>query len=332
MKFLKDPFLLSLIAVVIIALNFPARGDFAVFFEYLSNIFVALLFFVHGALLSRKAIIAGITHWRLHLFIFCCTFILFPVITYLLKPLFSPAFPAEVVAGVIYMALLPSTVQSSIAFTSIAKGNVPAAICSASISNMAGVFLTPILVNILLMKQVSGQSVNGFGTIVDTVVQIFIPFVIGHLLHNSFGKWLATKKWITKTVDNGTILLVVFVAFSESVVSKTWDNISLWMLVKLIILCAVILALVMVVIYFLSAKLGFNREDRIAILFCGSKKTLANGLPMARIIFAGLPIAGLILPIMIFHQIQLMVCSFLAQRFRREYERLEDRGKLIENS
>ncbi len=318
MKFLKDPFLISLIAVVIIALNFPARGNVAVFFEYLSGIFVALLFFVHGALLSRKAIIAGITHWKLHLFIFCCTFILFPVIAYLLKPLFSPMFPAEIVAGVIYMALLPSTVQSSIAFTSIAKGNVPAAICSASISNMAGVFLTPLLVNILLMKQVSGQSVSGFETITDTVVQILIPFVIGHLLYNSAGKWLSTKKWITKTVDNGTILLVVFVAFGESVVSKTWDNISAWMLVKLIILCTVILAIVMVAIYFTSAKLGFNKADRIAILFCGSKKTLANGLPMARIIFTGLPIAGLILPIMIFHQIQLMVCSFLAQKFRKE--------------
>ncbi|MCU7693794.1 bile acid:sodium symporter family protein [Haoranjiania flava] len=317
MKYVKDPFLLSLIAVVILAFNFPVRGSAAVFFDYLSYFVVALLFFVHGALLSRQSVIAGITHWRLHLFIFSCTFVLFPLLTFTLRPLFATQFPTEIIAGLIYLSLLPSTVQSSIAFTSIAKGNVPAAVCSASVSNLIGVFLTPVLVGVLMKNNASGAAAGGLETIRDTVLQIFVPFVAGHLLHNKIGGWLGQRRLFTKAVDNGTILLVVFIAFSESVVSNTWGNISTIMLLKLILVCSLLLALVMVIIYSVATAMKFNREDKIAILFCGSKKTLANGLPMARIIFSGIPIAGLILPLMIFHQVQLMVCSFLAQRFRR---------------
>ena len=311
-RLLPDNFTLTLIAVVAIASLLPCSGQAAVAFGWITNIAIALLFFLHGAKLSREAIIAGAGHWRLHLLVFACTFVLFPLLGLALKPLLSPLVGTELYMGMLYLCALPATVQSAIAFTSLARGNIPAAICSAAASSLFGIFLTPLLVALLL--DVHGDGGSTLDAIVKISVQLLLPFIAGQIARRWIGNWVAANKNWLRFVDQGSILLVVYTAFSEAVIEGLWHQVPLPNLLWLVLACCVLLALTLLIVYLLGKWLGFNMEDRITILFCGSKKSLATGVPMAQVLFAGAGIGLLILPLMLFHQIQLMVCAVLAQR------------------
>lgn len=313
-KLLPDNFTLSLVGTVILASLLPVHGQAAVGFNWLTNIAVGLLFFLHGAKLSREAIIAGATHWRLHLVVLLSTFALFPLIGLALKPLLSPLVTPALYAGVLFLCTLPSTVQSSIAFTSIAKGNVPAAVCSASASSLLGIFITPALVSVLVTNQAAAGT-SAWHTVGNIVLQLLVPFIAGQLLRPVIGGWIDRNRGILKFVDQGSILLVVYGAFSEAVTEGLWHHTSLGALGGLVLINVVLLAVALGVTIFTSKRLGFNRPDQITIIFCGSKKSLAAGVPMAKVIFASHTVGAAVLPLMLFHQIQLMVCAALAQRW-----------------
>ncbi|VVO55566.1 hypothetical protein PS858_00508 [Pseudomonas fluorescens] len=317
-RFLPDNFTLTLIGVVVLASLLPASGQVAVGFGWLTNLAIALLFFLHGAKLSRESIIAGAGHWRLHLLVFGLTFVLFPLLGLALKPLLSPMIGADLYMGMLYLCALPATVQSAIAFTSLARGNIPAAICSAAASSLFGIFLTPLLVTLLL--DVHGDGGSTLDAIVKISVQLLLPFIAGQIARRWIGAWVARNKSWLKFVDQGSILLVVYGAFSEAVIEGIWHQIPLWGLAGLVAVCCILLALVLLASTVLGKAFGFNQEDRITILFCGSKKSLATGVPMAQVLFAGSTIGVLILPLMLFHQIQLMVCAVLAQRYANRPE------------
>lgn len=317
-RFLPDNFTLTLIGVVIIASVLPASGQVAVGFGWLTNSAIALLFFLHGAKLSRESIIAGAGHWRLHLLVFGLTFVLFPLLGLALKPLMAPMIGDELYMGMLYLCALPATVQSAIAFTSLARGNIPAAICSAAASSLFGIFLTPLLVT--LMLDVHGDGGSTLDAIMKISVQLLLPFILGQIARRWIGAWVARNKSWLRFVDQGSILLVVYGAFSEAVNEGIWHQIPLWELAGLVVVCCILLALVIVAATVLGKAFGFNQEDRITILFCGSKKSLATGVPMAQVLFAGSTIGVLILPVMLFHQIQLMVCAVLAQRYAKRPE------------
>ncbi len=317
-RFLPDNFTLTLFAVVIIASLLPASGQVAVGVGWLTNITIALLFFLHGAKLSRESVIAGAGHWRLHLLIFGLTFVLFPLLGLALKPLLSPMIGDDLYMGMLYLCALPATVQSAIAFTSLARGNIPAAICSAAASSLFGIFLTPLLVTLLL--NVHGDGASTLDAILKISVQLLLPFIAGQIARRWIGAWVARNKGWLRFVDQGSILLVVYGAFSEAVIEGIWQQIPAWELAGLVGACCILLALVLVASTVLGKVFGFNQEDRITILFCGSKKSLATGVPMAQVLFAGSTIGVLILPLMLFHQIQLMVCAVLAQRFANRPE------------
>lgn len=317
-RFLPDNFTLMLITVVIIASFLPATGQVAVGFGWLTNIAIALLFFLHGAKLSRESIIAGAGHWRLHLLVFGLTFVLFPLLGLALKPVLSPLIGKDLYMGILYLCALPATVQSAIAFTSLARGNIPAAICSAAASSLFGIFLTPLLVTLLL--NVHGEGGSTLDAIVKISVQLLLPFIAGQIMRRWIGAWVGRNKNWLKFVDQGSILLVVYGAFSEAVSEGIWQKTPIWDLAGLVVVCCLLLTLVLVAATLLSKLFGFNQEDRITILFCGSKKSLATGVPMAQVLFAGSTIGLLILPLMLFHQIQLMVCAVVAQRYAKRAE------------
>ncbi|AZE05878.1 bile acid:sodium symporter family protein [Pseudomonas chlororaphis] len=317
-RLLPDNFTLTLIGVVLLASFLPASGQVALGFGWLTNAAIALLFFLHGAKLSREAIIAGAGHWRLHLLIFSLTFVLFPILGLALKPLLSPLIGNELYLGMLYLCALPATVQSAIAFTSLARGNVPAAICSAAASSLFGIFLTPLLVTLLL--NVHGDAGSTLDAIIKISVQLLLPFIAGQIARRWIGAWVGRNKNWLKFVDQGSILLVVYGAFSEAVNEGIWHQIPLWNLAGLVLACGVLLALALLASSLLSKLFGFNQEDRITILFCGSKKSLATGVPMAQVLFAGSTMGVLILPLMLFHQIQLMVCAVLAQHYAKRPE------------
>lgn len=318
LRILFDNFTLALLAVMAIATVFPCEGRGAVFFEWLTTLAIALLFFMHGAKLSREAILAGAGHWRLHLLVFACTFVLFPLLGLALKPVLTPLVGTELYLGMLYLCALPATVQSAIAFTSLARGNIPAAICSAAASSLIGIFLTPVLV--VLLMGVEGEAGSTLDSIGKIVLQLLVPFVAGQIARRWIGAWVTRNKGWLKSVDQGSILLVIYVAFSGAVVEGLWHLVPLTHLLGLVLACCLLLAIVLWLTQFLAKRLGFNLEDRITIIFAGSKKSLATGVPMAQVLFATNAVGMIILPLMIFHQIQLMVCAVLAQRYARRPE------------
>ncbi|MDB5998026.1 MAG: bile acid:sodium symporter [Pseudomonas sp.] len=317
-RLLPDNFTLTLIAVVATATLLPAQGQVAVAFSWITNIAISLLFFLHGAKLSRSAVIEGAGHWRLHLLIFICTFGLFPLLGLTLKPVLMPMVGPELYAGFLYVCVLPATVQSAIAFTSLARGNIPAAICSAAASSLVGIFITPVLVALLMGVHSDGSST--IEAIRKISIQLLLPFIAGQIARRWVGDWVNRNKVWLKNVDQGSILLVVYTAFSSAVIGGLWQQVPALKLLGVMFGCSLLLALALLVAQLLGKWLGFNLEDRITILFCGSKKSLATGVPMAQVLFAGSSIGVLILPLMLFHQIQLMVCAVLAQRYAKRPE------------
>ena len=309
-----DPYILALIATVALAAALPARGAAAPIVSGAVYGAVALLFFLYGARLAPQAVAAGIAHWRLQSLVLASTFLLFPAIgltvTTLLRPFLSP----ETTLGLMFVCVLPSTVQSSIAFTSIARGNVPAALCSASVSNLLGMFLTPALVALLLNARGAGFSLSALE---DIGLQLLLPFAAGQLVRPLIGPWLLRHKLITSIVDRGSILVVVYAAFSAGMVAGIWSQVGLGTLGLIVLLDVGMLGLVLCATTLVARWLGFSKEDEIAIVFCGSKKSMAGGIPMANILFPGHAVGLIVLPLMLFHQAQLFACANLAQRYAR---------------
>ncbi len=307
-----DPFLVKLLLAVLAASFFPAHGFGADLFSWATSFAIALLFFLHGARLSREAIIAGVLHWRLHLTIFAVTFAVFPLLGLLAKPFITSFVTHDLYLGILFLCCLPATVQSAIAFTSIARGNVPAAVCSASASSLLGVFITPLLVGLILVEGGSGTAPVSFDAIGKIMLQLLMPFIAGQLLRPWIGSWVRKRHGALKNVDQGTILLVVYTAFSAAVIGGLWANTPLSALLSLVVICAILLAVVLGISLLIGRLFRFNIEDRITLLFCGSKKSLSSGIPIANILFAGHAVGAIVLPIMIFHQIQLIVCAVIA--------------------
>lgn len=319
MKLLRifDPFTLTLLTTVLLATFLPAQGSWVGFFDGLTTAAIALLFFMHGAKLSREAIIAGSSHWRLHLWVMCSTFILFPILGVLFAWWAPVDVSPDIYAGFLYLCILPATVQSAIAFTSLAGGNVAAAVCSASASSLLGVFLSPVLVGVVMNVHGASGTLDQVGSI---MLQLLVPFVLGHLSRPWTAAFVSrNKKWIGKT-DQTSILLVVYTAFSEAVTHGIWHKVGVGSLLFIVAVSLVLLAIVITVNTFVARRLGFSKADEITIVFCGSKKSLANGIPMANILFPAATVGIMVLPLMIFHQIQLMLCAVLARRYKRQAE------------
>ena len=315
-RFLPDNFTLVLIAVVTLASILPAQGLVAQGFELLTTAAIALLFFLHGARLSRAAVVAGLSHWRLHLLVLGCTFALFPLLGLALKPLFSAMLTPDLALGMLFLCALPATVQSAIAFTAMARGNVAAAVCSASASSLIGVFITPLLVSLIVVAG-GVSTANPWDAVGRIMLQLMLPFVAGQLLQPWVGDTVKRHAAGLKFVDQGSILLVVYTAFSAAVVEGLWKQVPPVVLIGLVAACCLLLALALALTTWGSRWLGFSKEDEVTIVFCGSKKSLASGVPMAKVLFAAHTVGVMLLPLMIFHQIQLMVCAVLAQRYAK---------------
>lgn len=310
-----DTYILLLLGTVALASVLPARGVWAEVVGYIADAGIVLLFFLHGAKLSRAAIVEGVKHWRLHTAVGSVTYLVFPLLGLAVTSL--PFIDPSLAIGILFLTLLPSTVQSSIAFTAIARGNVAGAVCSASFSNLAGIFLTPLLAALLITGKAGGFSGDAVLTI---VCQLLLPFAVGHLLQPWIGAWVGRQKALLSTVDRGAILLVVYAAFGEAVREGLWSRVEGMDLVEILVASAAILAFVLVLTRLMARWLGFSREDAIVLQFCGSKKSLATGVPMAGVLFPAAQVGAIILPLMLFHQLQLMVCAVLARSYARQAE------------
>lgn len=318
-RFYIDGFVLAIFGAVAVATILPAEDSAATAVDWATKAAIALLFLLYGARLSPTETLAGLRHWRLHLVVLAATFAVFPLIGFPFRLLVPNVLTGDLYKGVLFFCLVPSTVQSSIAFTSIARGNVAGAVVSASLSNLLGVFITPLLV--VLLMDATGQASVDLSSVGDIMLQILLPFVVGQFARPLIIGWLRRHDRPTRLVDRGSILLVVYAAFSDGMNEHIWSTVSAWQLVAVGLVAVSILAIILGITAVAGRELGFNREDRIVIIFCGSKKSLATGVPMASVLFAGQPVSLIVLPLMIFHQVQLIACAAIAQHFARQHER-----------
>ena len=305
-----DPFTVLLLITVALASVLPCRGDVAGYFSVAAQWGIFLLFFLHGAKLSPAAIRAGALNWRLQGAILLVTFALFPVLGLVFRGL--PGLPTSLAIGLLFLTLLPSTVQSSIAFTSIAGGNVAAAVCAASFSNLVAIFLTPLLSG-LLIAHPGGQLVSVWDSVRTIATSLLLPFALGQMARPFLTGTLARYKALVGRVDRSSILLVVYTAFSAAVVEGLWSRVSGFDLLLLAGAAVVMLAIILLASWQIGRLLRLDRADGIVLLFCGSKKSLASGVPIAGALFPTAQVGMTILPLMVFHQIQLIICALIAR-------------------
>lgn len=319
MKRRVDWFLLALILVSVLAFVWPEPGSRggALHPELANKLGVALIFLLHGASLSLAALRAGLLQVRMHLLIQAVTFVAFPLLGLLLLALIPSAITSpELRLGVFFLCALPSTVSSSVTLTAAAHGNVPVAVFNATLSSLIGVVLTPFWVGLRLST--SGASLPLGPVILDLCLWLVLPFLLGQCARPWVGEFVSRHRRTLSLLDRATILLLVYTSFCDSVVGHVWTAQSPTALAVTFALCAILLAIALLGSSALGRTLGFRIEDRIALMFCGSKKTLASGVPMARVMFGATPSLGVILlPILIYHPLQLIVCGWLASRFAR---------------
>jgi sodium/bile acid cotransporter 7 len=318
-KFKPDWFLIGMVGATVLAWALPEPGAAGGWMhpEILTKAGVALIFFLHGLALSFAALRAGALNWRLHALVQGCTYLLFPLLGLALTAALASHVSPELNLGLFFLCALPSTVSSSVAMTAVAHGNVGGAVFNATLSSVIGVVVTPLWV--AWVMKTTGQTQPLVPVILDLVRWLILPLTVGQLLRPWLGAWAQRNKPGIQLVDRLTILLLVYTSFCDSFKQRVWTGHATGQVLLMVAVCTVLFAFVMLATSALARAWSFNREDRIVTIFCGSKKTLASGIPMAKLIFGTHPGMGLILlPIMIYHPLQLIVCGMLAQRWGRE--------------
>ena len=313
MRLRIDPFIVALLAAALVASFVPATGDGLEVLKGVSLVAIGLLFFLYGTRLSTAETLAGVRHWRLHAFVLATTFVAFPLAGLSARLLEPSILTPALASGVLLLCLVPTTVQSNVVYTRIAGGNVAGAVVSASLSSLIGVFLTPALVALLMAADATVDA----DSVLRIVLQLFVPFVAGQLLRPAIGAWLEDREPTFRFFERGSIVLVVFVAFSEGAEADIWSTLSVGSVLALVVVCTVLLAIAIGWTWGGGKALGFGRRDRITILFCGSNKSLASGLPIASVLFSGGTLALFVLPLMIYHQLQIIAGAMIANRLAR---------------
>jgi len=317
----RHGYMLSLVAAAVLGLLWPEPGSKGgvLHLDLITQLGVMLVFFLHGANLAPKNLRQGVTNWRLHLFVQASTYIVFPAIGALIFFSARDLLPTDLLLGVFYLCALPSTITSSVAMTALARGNIAGAIFNATLSGLIGMLITPALMSIVVST--TGKSLPLLPAIFGVMTTLLLPFVIGQILRPLLVNWLTRYKALVTLLDRGVIVLIVYASFCESSKAQVWSSYPLVSMVLLFVITALLLLVVLVATTWAARRLNFSTEDEIAAVFCGSKKSLANGMPMANVLLAGHAGLGvLVLPMMIYHQLQLLVCSVLAQRYARRYK------------
>ncbi|MDE5176949.1 bile acid:sodium symporter family protein [Vibrio fluvialis] len=323
-KLKKEWFLVGMVVAIALATitsEFGRSGG-VIHLDQLTGIGIAIVFFLHGLGLSPQAIKAGLTNWRLHVYIQMATFVVYPILWVIFGEAFLAYMPSALAFGFCYLLVLPSTISSSVAMTSVGKGNVPGAIFNASLSSILGVFITPLLIQLFMGFE--GVQLDLLDSVISISKLLLLPMIAGQIMRPYLVAWVDRHKAVVNKVDKYVILLIVYNAFCDSVVNGIWSEFSVGLLATSIIICTVILLIMVHLIQWGARRTKFTLPDEVAAVFCGTKKTLAAGIPMAKVIFGADPSLGMILlPIMLYHPIQIFYCAVLANRYARQSESLK---------
>ncbi|EKO3508474.1 bile acid:sodium symporter [Vibrio fluvialis] len=323
-KLKKEWFLVGMVVAIALATvtSELGRSGGVIHLDQLTGIGIAIVFFLHGLGLSPQAIKAGLTNWRLHVYIQMATFVVYPILWVIFGEAFLAYMPSALAFGFCYLLVLPSTISSSVAMTSVGKGNVPGAIFNASLSSILGVFITPLLIQLFMGFE--GVQLDLLDSVISISKLLLLPMIAGQIMRPYLVAWVDRHKAVVNKVDKYVILLIVYNAFCDSVVNGIWSEFSVGLLATSIVICTVILLVMVHLIQWGARRTKFTLPDEVAAVFCGTKKTLAAGIPMAKVIFGADPSLGMILlPIMLYHPIQIFYCAVLANRYARQSESLK---------
>ncbi len=323
-KLKKEWFLVGMVVAIALATvtSELGRSGGVIHLDQLTGIGIAIVFFLHGLGLSPQAIKAGLTNWRLHVYIQMATFVVYPILWVIFGEAFLAYMPSALAFGFCYLLVLPSTISSSVAMTSVGKGNVPGAIFNDSLSSILGVFITPLLIQLFMGFE--GVQLDLLDSVISISKLLLLPMIAGQIMRPYLVAWVDRHKAVVNKVDKYVILLIVYNAFCDSVVNGIWSEFSVGLLATSIIICTVILLVMVHLIQWGARRTKFTLPDEVAAVFCGTKKTLAAGIPMAKVIFGADPSLGMILlPIMLYHPIQIFYCAVLANRYARQSESLK---------
>jgi len=312
-----DWFLLALVGVVVLAYWRPGLGSPAspVPWKAVTTVGVALVFFFYGLKLSVAQLRAGLSNWRLHALVQLTTFGLFPALALLARPFFG-AEGDLLWQSIFFLCALPSTVSTSVVMVSIAGGNLSAAIFNASVSSLLGIVLTPLLVGAVLHTSTGSGHLSKLAT--QLLWQVVLPVGAGLLLNGRFGAFAGRQKARLRVFDQATILLIVFTAFCESFAGGVFRGYRPGDLAGLSAGLVGLYLLVFGLVWGLSRALGFSRTDQVVAVFCGSKKSLVYGSVMAGLLFPATAATGLLLlPLLLYHALQIVLASSMAQRLGR---------------
>nr|WP_119008858.1 bile acid:sodium symporter family protein [Vibrio superstes] len=314
----KEWFLVGMVVAIAIAVLTPEWGKSGgiLHLDTVTILGIALVFFLHGLSLSPKAIIEGLSNWKLHLYVQSATFVAYPLLWLIFGQGFMAYMPAALAFGFCYLFVLPSTISSSVAMTAIGKGNLPGAIFNASLSSILGVFITPLLIQAFMGME--GAELNLMDSVISISKMLLLPMILGQLMRPVLLNWTQEHKSIVNKLDKYVILLIVYSAFCDSIAHGIWSDFSPLLLLVSALICFAVLMVMVHSIQWGAKRLGFNHQDEVAAVFCGTKKTLAAGIPMAKVIFAHDPNLGMILlPIMLYHPIQIFYCAVLANKYAK---------------
>ncbi len=315
-----DWFLVALLLMIVLAYLWPQVGlkDGPLRLGIITDVGVSVIFLFYGLRLSPAKLKAGLSNWRLHVLVQLSTFVLFPVLILVLMKLVNADATDLLWVGIFYLAALPSTVSSSVVMVSIAGGNMPAAIFNASISSLLGVFITPLWMGVLLAGSES-TGINMQDVMLKLVMQVLAPVIVGVLLHGRFGALAEKYKAKIRLFDQSIILLIVYSSFCESYARDLFGGLNMWHLIGLGTGMLALFFLVYSLITGISRLLNLNPEDEITAVFCGSKKSLVHGTVMSKVLFPDANVVGIILlPIMLYHALQLLIASIIAQSKSRK--------------
>ncbi len=316
LKRVADPFMVGIILMMVLGLVLPIPGAALPWIRWASNAGIFVLFLLYGARLSTREVLDGMKNLRLQGAVIAATFLLFPLLGLLTQYLSVGFLGPTLAAGLVYVSILPSTVQSSVAFVSVARGNIAGAITAATISNLIGMIATPLLV--LWLMGTAGSM--GWTSIRDILLLLLLPFLVGQVAQPWIGQWVRTRKRLTNLWDKGTILSVVFFSVVAATQAGVWASVSTWMLIAVGIISIVLVVIMLAATWWGGKLLQLGYHDRIALLMCGSKKSMATGLPMANVLFAPAVVGPIVVPLIIFHQLQLMICAGVAQRLGARHD------------
>ncbi|MFO7720835.1 MAG: bile acid:sodium symporter [Gillisia sp.] len=312
----SNGFIIALFGAIILAYLAPtALRNFPL--EIIIDIGIGLIFFFYGLKLAPADLKLGFLNYPSHILIQLTTFVLFPLLTFLFIPVFEGGIQSELWLALFFLGVLPSTVSSSVVMVAIAKGNLPTAIFNASISGLIGILVTPLWLSLFLMKTGDFAIV---AIITKLLLQIVFPLLIGLLLQRWLGNFARKNGRKLSLFDKSVIILIVYSSFSNSFNSNLLESIKMMDLLKISIIVVILFFAVYGITGYACKLLGFNLRDTITVRFAGTKKSLVHGSVMAKIIFGSSASLGLLLlPIMLYHVLQLLLVAVFAERYRKQW-------------